>query len=197
MSDLKDNKVNFELIKIRKKPESVEAEAALLGGLLLDSDQFDAISKKICASDFSSVFHRDVYELMNIVYKQHGRFDAPMIIDVYANSHKAIYELVANCASTANLNAYADIVREKSVQRQLIDIAENTIAQIEHIRDMASDEHRRTEHLASFFEEVAAEIRAFEHTEEYICGVITEVNLALVRYHDELFMKGDEDGVSE
>jgi replicative DNA helicase len=192
----KDAKVSFELIKLRKLPQSVEAEAALLGGLLLDSDQFEAISKKVCAADFSLVFHRDVFELMNVVYKQHGRFDPPMIIDVYANSHKAIYELVADCASTANLNAYADIVREKSVQRQLIEIAENTIAQIEHVRDRVEHDDRR-EHMALFLEEVAAEFRAFAHTEEYILGVITELNLAMVRYHDELFMCGDCDGVHE
>ena len=187
----KDAKINFELIKIRKKPESVEAECALLGGLLLDSDQLPAISKKICASDFTLVFHREVYEAMASVFERHQKFDPPMIIEWMKGGHKALYELVADCASTANLNAYADIVREKSVQRQLIDIAQNTIAQIENVRDSIEKDHRR-EHLASYFEEVACEIRAFPHTEEYIRGVITELNLAVVRYHDELFYDCEE-----
>lgn len=171
-----------------KMPASVEAETALLGGLLLDCEQFDKISKKICASDFSLIFHREVFEAMKHLHEKNQKFDPAMVIEFMKGGHKATYELVADCCSVANLDAYSDIVREKSVQRQLIEVASETIQKIEAIRDSAQFDSRR-EHLASFFEEVAAEIRAFPHTEEYIRGVITELNLAMVRYHDEIFME--------
>jgi len=201
--------------------QSIESEKAIIGGLLLDSTSFTKINKQLCPNDFTLSFHQDIFKVMCELMVQHKCFDAPMVCDALGlnkQSEKYIYEL-ANCtASTANIKAYADIVREKSVQRQLVSIATdiaNTAKQpgnrkIEEILDDAearvravnSHECSYQAHLVSFLREVAEEIECTsrdEFCESYLQFTIVEVNKALVdtlRHVEETHpdnYEGDED----
>ncbi len=192
MDKSKDVKISYELIKLRPIPASREAEEALIGGLLLDNEKFESISKKLCREDFSVPFHGQLFDEMKMLHDKHGKFDATLVTVSLGLAHGKIYEIANGCASTANLEAYADIIREKSVQRQLIAVADSMVKQVEQVQHRM--EMDRREWVASFLEEVAAEVRAFEHTEEYISTLITEMNLFLVRYHDHLFMNEECEG---
>lgn len=100
---------------------AIESEKTVLGGLLLDSGLFWQIKDKLCPEDFFLQFHQTVYQSMIEVYAIRESFDAAMIADHTGININHLVELSNECCSLANLSAHADIIREKSVQRQLIE----------------------------------------------------------------------------
>ena len=106
-----------------KLPKSIEAERAVLGGLLLDSSYFNVIKDKLCTSDFAHKDHRSIYHVMRLLWDEHKSFEAGLVSIKLQPLEKYIFEMANTTASTRNILAYVDIVREKSVQRQLIAVA--------------------------------------------------------------------------
>lgn len=96
-----------------------ESEKTLLGALLLDSSCFDTIKDMICEADFFSDAHAKVYGAIREVHAARGTFDIAMVSDHGTINAAYLYSLAQDCCSTANIKSHADIIREKSVQRQL------------------------------------------------------------------------------
>lgn len=120
---------------LKRPPHSVEAEQSILGGLMLDNQVWDKISTKLCETDFYRTEHRILFRAIVDLSRKEQPFDVVTLLDAL-KSHNALddaggeaylFELANNTPSVANVTAYADIVREKSVQRQLITVA-NEIA---------------------------------------------------------------------
>jgi len=120
---------------LKRPPHSVEAEQSILGGLMLDNQVWDKISTKLCETDFYRTEHRILFRAIIDLSRKEQPFDVVTLLDAL-KSHNALddaggeaylFELANNTPSVANVTAYADIVREKSVQRQLITVA-NEIA---------------------------------------------------------------------
>ena len=186
-------------------PRSVESEKSVLGALLLDNTAFSKVHKILCANDFTISFHQEIFESMTLLHRKFKSFDVPMIVEdlgISKEHEKYVYELANNCASVVNVKAYAEILREKSVQRQLILVA-NEIQQaalngtdtpIDKIMDEAERKVRAIGQiddskcafqvqLASFFRDLSEEIestdpRAF--CESYLHFTLVEVSKALI-----------------
>lgn len=116
---------------LKRPPHSVEAEQSIIGGLMLDNQVWDKINTKLCEADFYRTEHRILYRAIAELAKKDQPFDVVTLLDTL-KSHNALddsggetylFELANNTPSVANVSAYADIVREKSVQRQLIAVA--------------------------------------------------------------------------
>lgn len=120
---------------LKYPPHSQEAEQAILGGLMLDNQAWDKVSTKICEADFYRTEHRILFRTILKLSAKNQPFDVITLLDALkatqelddAGGEVYLFELANNTPSIANVTAYADIVREKSVQRQLIAIA-NEIA---------------------------------------------------------------------
>lgn len=120
---------------LKMPPHSIEAEQSVLGGLLLDNQVWDKVSGKLCADDFYRLEHRLLFEVMADLSKKDQPFDVITLSDALQSHGELenvggeayLFELSNNTPSVANIGAYVDIVREKSVQRQLIGVA-NEIA---------------------------------------------------------------------
>ena len=116
---------------LKRPPHSVEAEQSILGGLMLDNQVWDKVSSKLCEADFYRTEHRILFRAIAALAKKDQPFDVVTLLDVLKSHHQLddvgsetyLFELANNTPSVANINAYADIVREKSVQRQLIAVA--------------------------------------------------------------------------
>lgn len=116
---------------LRRPPHSSEAEQAIIGGLMLDNQVWDKINTKLCETDFYRVEHRTLFRSITELAKKNQPFDVVTLLDALkSNNHlddaggeTYLFELANNTPSVANVSAYADIVREKSVQRQLISVA--------------------------------------------------------------------------
>lgn len=115
---------------LKVPPHSIEAEQAVLGGLMLDNQAWDNVADRITENDFYRLDHRAVFRTMSDLVLQSKPLD---IITVSENLER-IHELEAvgglsylgalakNTPSSANIAAYADIVRERSILRQLIEV---------------------------------------------------------------------------
>lgn len=109
-------------------PHALEAEQAVLGALMIDNRAWDRVCDVLSASDFYRHEHRLIYETIGGLSDRSQPFDVLTIADALrtsgqlekAGSEAYLYELAQNTPSAANITAYADIVRERSVLRQLI-----------------------------------------------------------------------------
>lgn len=116
---------------LKRPPHSVEAEQSIIGGLMLDNQVWDKVSTKLCETDFYRTEHRILFRSISILAKKDQPFDVVTLLDALksyneldnAGGEAYLFELANNTPSVANISAYAEIVREKSVQRQLIAVA--------------------------------------------------------------------------
>jgi replicative DNA helicase len=114
---------------------------------------------------------------MKELHEKHGSFDLPMLSDHidYEDSDDIahLYDLANNCCSTANLNAHADIIREKSVQRQLLACARQ-------IKEEQKKSMSEQELIVSYLEETAEEIKSATVDAHYLKIILFEINQAFV-----------------
>ncbi|MDZ4813995.1 MAG: replicative DNA helicase [Pseudomonadota bacterium] len=114
---------------LRVPPHSTEAEQAVLGGLLLVPESWDRVADRLIERDFYRRDHQMIFRAIGELQNKSmppdavtlGEwFEAQGIAELVGGS-RYILELANTTPSAANITAYADIVREKSVLRQLID----------------------------------------------------------------------------
>ncbi len=114
---------------LRVPPHSIEAEQSVLGGLMLSPEAFDRIADRLTEDDFYRKDHRLIWRAINGLADRNMPFDAVTLGDWFEANELGemisgpgyLVELANSTPSAANISAYADIVREKSVLRQLID----------------------------------------------------------------------------
>ena len=128
----RDSKV--EILKI--PPQSLEAEQSVLGGLLLNNEAWDKVAEKVVAVDFYSRSHRIIFETIGRLIEQGSPVDLVSLSEALKNEQQLqdaggfvyLAEMIKNTPSAANIGAYADIVRERAITRDLIGVA-NEIAE--------------------------------------------------------------------
>lgn len=115
---------------LKVPPHSIEGEQAVLGGLLLSPRAFDTVADVITEMDFYREDHRLIFRAVDELSNKGKPCDAVTVTEWF-ESHGLvdqvdgggyISQLASNIPSVGNVKAYADIVREKSILRQLIDV---------------------------------------------------------------------------
>jgi replicative DNA helicase len=109
-------------------PHSVEAEQAVLGGLLLDPTAWDSVADVLRDTDFYRPDHRVIYGAIGQLAAQNSPCDAVTVSEHLERAGKLadagglsyLGALARDTPSAANVRAYADIVRERSLLRQLL-----------------------------------------------------------------------------
>ncbi len=113
---------------LKVPPHSIEAEQAVLGGLMLDNGAWDQVADRINEDDFYRRDHRLIFRAVAGLSENNQPFDAVTVSEwlernqelAAAGGLSYLGTLVKETPSAANIQAYADIVRERSVVRQLI-----------------------------------------------------------------------------
>tara|TARA_R110000822_G_scaffold159476_30_gene299656 strand:- start:21884 stop:23245 length:1362 start_codon:yes stop_codon:yes gene_type:complete len=116
-------------------PHSVEAEQAVLGGLMLTNDSFDTVASVISEKDFFAQDHQLIFQTMRSLSDDSKPLDVITLSEVLQNNKDLeqvggaayLVELANNTPSSANIGAYAQIVLERSVIRQLITAASDIV----------------------------------------------------------------------
>lgn len=117
----------------RTPPYSEEAEQALLGGLLLNAEAWDRIAEKITAEDFYRNDHRLIFNAIAQLSEQGIPVDAVTLAEWLdqreqlqtAGGLNYVGMLANETPSAVNIDAYALIVRERSILRQMIAVAQD------------------------------------------------------------------------
>ncbi|PJG86506.1 replicative DNA helicase [Conservatibacter flavescens] len=125
-----------QMAQLAIPPHSLEAEQGVLGGILLANNEWDNVTDHIIAEDFYNHAHRLIFQEMeslirankpvDLITLEQALKDREVLQDVGGFAYLA--ELSKNTPSAANIVAYADIVRQKAILRELISVG-NSIAQ--------------------------------------------------------------------
>ena len=121
--------------EMRIPPHSIEAEQSVLGGLLLDNKSWPAVEERVSDEDFYRRSHQTLFAAIRSLLQQGHPADVLTVAERLKLEKKIdeiggevyLFELAKNTPSAFNVAAYADIVRERSVLRQLISVS-NEIA---------------------------------------------------------------------
>lgn len=124
---IKDKQID----ELKTPPHSLEAEQSVLGGLLLDNETWDRVAEKTVAADFYSRSHRLIFETIAALIELGEPVDLITLSEALENDQKLddaggfvyLAEMMKNTPSAANITAYADIVRERAVTREMISVA--------------------------------------------------------------------------
>ncbi len=116
------------------QPSSIEAEKAVLGGLLLEPELWDTISVEVEEDDFMLVEHKLIYRSIRRLRDHGNEVDTVTLIESLTNDpdisslsnfnqNEYIKKLASDTPGTANFLSYTDIVKQTSSLRKLISTA--------------------------------------------------------------------------
>lgn len=116
---------------LKVPPHSFEAEQAVLGGLMLDNNSWDDVAEQVVEQDFYSRQHRLIFAAMHRLAEQGNPIDLVTVSEELERQEQLediggfayLGEIAKNTPSAANIRAYAEIVRERAVTRELISVA--------------------------------------------------------------------------
>ena len=107
-----------------------ELERAILGGLMLETERYDAVSEIIEFTDFEGQDHQNIFQSMGELVNSNKPLDPLTVSDrldsknllTRAGGKNYLIDLASTSPSAANLEAYAGMVRQKSISRRLMKI---------------------------------------------------------------------------
>ena len=107
-----------------------ELERAVLGGLMLETERYDAVSEIIEFTDFEGQDHQNIFQSMGELVNSNKPLDPLTVSDrldsknllTRAGGKNYLIDLASTSPSAANLEAYAGMVRQKSISRRLMKI---------------------------------------------------------------------------
>lgn len=116
-------------------PQNIDAEASLLGAILIDSDAIVKIADAISTHDFYDERHQRIYEAAQQLYEQHSPIDVLTLSDQLKSS--GLLDMVGGAAylteltnyvpTATHVEKYAQIVAQKSLRRRLIKASQSIV----------------------------------------------------------------------
>lgn len=185
-----------DLQYLRVPPHSIEAEQSVLGGLLLDNAAFERLTDLLGENDFYRHDHRLIWQHIAKLINLSRPADVITVHESLAISGKAdeagglgyLNALAHNTPSAANIRRYAEIVRERSMLRKLVTVADEIAAtalnpQGKEARQLLDEAESRVFKIA---QEGARSSQGFHEIQPLLAQVVERI--------DELYHReGDSD----
>ena len=180
-----------ETTALKIPPHSIEAEQAVLGGAFLDKEAWDKVVERVREDDFYRKDHRIIFRAISQLSDEGQPYDIVTVAEWLENHQlldeaggmRSLAALAENTPSASNISAYADIVRKRSILRQLISATSD-------INDTVfNPQGRSSEQILEFAEQTVFEIaeqenrgrKSYQSIKEYLKDALNRV--------DELFHK--------
>lgn len=160
---------------ITTPPQNTDAEASLLGAILIDSDAIVKIADRLNPADFYDPKHQRIYEAITKLYEKHSPIDVLTLADQlratgfieFVGGASYLTELTNFVPTAAHVEQYAEIVSQKSLRRRLIKASQ----------DIAALGHDENQNLAELIE--SAESSLFEVSQKHVKQDITSLETIL------------------
>lgn len=163
-------------------PQNTEAEASLLGAVLIDSDAIVKVADIVRPEDFYDERHARIYEAVLQLYEKHSPIDVLTLSDQLRST--AMLDLVGGAGYLTELtnfvptathaDRYAEIIAQKSMRRRLIKASQS-------IADLGFDEAQSLQDLIE-----SAETKLFEVSQQHIKQDISSIENILSSSFDRL-----------
>lgn len=163
-------------------PQNTEAEASLLGAILIDSDAIVKVADIVTAADFYDERHARIYEAVTQLYEKHSPIDVLTLSDQLKASgfldtvggSAYLTELTNFVPTAAHTEQYARIVAEKAMRRRLIKASQEIVG-------MGYDETKNLQELIE-----TAESRLFDVSQRHIKQDVSSLEAILSESFDRL-----------
>lgn len=122
--------IDSTIESLKTPPFSREAEQSVLGGLMLNNEKWISIAEILTKEDFHLYQHQILFNAIRSLSEENNPCD-PVTLSEWLQRHDQLDaiggggylgELAGNTPSAANITAYAEIVRERSILRQLVQV---------------------------------------------------------------------------
>jgi replicative DNA helicase len=128
MAEQRSRKKTDTIEAIKLPPYSINAEQAVIGALMLDKQAWDKVAELLIEDDFYRRDHQLIYRSIKMLAEKQSPLDVITLSETLeqlgwieeCGGLAYLATLAKETPSAANITAYAEIVREKSVLRQLI-----------------------------------------------------------------------------
>ncbi len=152
----------------RKPPQALEAEAAVLGAILLDAEALPRVMHFLKPEHFYLPAHRSIYEAMLNLFGRRQPYDIVTVTNELRQMKKLeevggqafISELLNTVLTAAHCEDYAHLVLEKAIQRQLIQTATEIVQN-------AYEGNRNSEDLLELAESKIFQLRQAGETRKF------------------------------
>jgi replicative DNA helicase len=176
------NDPNRELAGAKIPPQNTDAEASLLGAILIDADAVVKIADVVRADDFYEERHQRIYEAVISLYEKHSPIDVLTLSDQLKGNGfidmvggaSYLTELTNFVPTATHVEQYADIVSQKSLRRRLIKASQDIVG-------LGYDEGRTLQELVE-----EAETKLFEVSQRHVKQDITSIETILSESFDRL-----------
>ena len=119
------------------QPQARELEEAVLGAIMLEKSAFDIVSEILKPECFYVSAHQSIFKAMQELQSKSTPIDILTVVEQLKVNGELemiggayfVAKLTNSVVSTANVDAHARIVLEKFIQRKLITISNETIAE--------------------------------------------------------------------
>jgi len=163
-------------------PQNTDAEASLLGAILIDSDAIVKIADDVQSVDFYDPRHERIYEAIVQLYEKHQPIDVLTLSEQLKNSGflefigggAYLTELTNFVPTAAHVEQYANIVSQKGMRRRLIKASQD-------IAELGYDERQSLQELIE-----EAESRLFEVSQQHVKQDVTSLETILSESFDRL-----------
>jgi replicative DNA helicase len=170
------------LSKASPQPQNAEAEASLLGALLIDSEAIVKVADSLSPADFFDKRHERIYEAISQLYDNHEAIDVLTLADRLKNGGyldgvggpSYLTELTNFVPTAAHVEQYADIVAQKALRRRLI-------AASRQITDLGYDESKQLQELIE-----TAETSLFQVSQQHVKQDVISLEAILAESFDRL-----------
>jgi replicative DNA helicase len=164
------------------QPQNTDAEASLLGAVLIDQDAIVKIADSINPDDFFDAKHQHIYEAIINLYEKRQAIDVLTLSDQLKNmgyldmvgGPTYLTELTNFVPTASHVEQYADIVAQKSMRRRLIQTSHE-------IGGLGFDESKS---LKELIEE--AETRLFQVSQQHVKQTIVSIEDILAESFERL-----------
>lgn len=128
MAESVQKNLDSETTTLKIPPHSIEAEQAILGGLFLDHEAWSRVAERLRADDFYRRDHQLIFNAISALDSGGNPFDLVTVAEWLENNQQLddagglsyLAALADSTPGSSNIIAYADIVRKRSILRQLI-----------------------------------------------------------------------------
>ena len=115
---------------VKRTPNSYESEVYVLGCILLDASIVPEVISKLTPADFYYEQHRNVIIAVRNLYDNNKTIDVATVAEELkrlnlfeaVGGNKYLFELLDSVPSTANVSVYIDIIKEKALERELLNV---------------------------------------------------------------------------
>lgn len=163
-------------------PQNTDAEASLLGAVLIDSDAIVKIADIVSFDDFYDPKHGRIFEAITQLYEKHSPIDVLTLSDQlkstgfidYIGGASYLTQLTNFVPTAAHVEQYAEIVAQKALRRRLIKVSQDTV-------ELGYNEERDLQELIE-----EAETRLFEVSQKHVKQDISSIESILGESFDRL-----------